>query len=192
MKIKMSEFKKGLVGFSDQHDVKIKTDDSEIEIKNSELSFYEWESVEFKTDEAWKVSFIKKASWELEQVLSIFDREGKDTNRTYKKTLFEVIPVVSAGWEKRTVIAVKEKIPGENTIAYWLRIGWDIAQLTKDWQTPLDLGGITTYSYWPYTEEQMKKACEKLAEFCKEQANISGKVTGHDFDYIWDEIQVKS
>ena len=38
----------------------------------------------------------------------------------------------------------------------------------------------------------MKKACEKLAEFCKEQTNISGKITGRDFDYIWDEIQVKS
>lgn len=179
----MGKFKKWLIETTDNI-VNIKTTNNKlIPVIESDLSFLSWESIEFQTDEYWDLSCIKKASWELEKIFTMFDRDGKETNIKYKQVLFNAIPVTSKDWAEAIVVALKEKIPGELTTAYGLRLWW----IPRDWQNALETGGITTYSYKDHTEEEMKNFAQKLADFCNKQDSVD-KIRPSEIGFVWKEI----
>ena len=138
------------------------------------------------------VSYIKKTWWEIEQVLNYFDRTGNKESSTYKGVLYKSIPIVdwSSGSIVAQALAIRGKIPGENQIAD----GLAVTTSNDSSENPLNSGGQFYYSiYPPFTEEQMKMACDKLAEFIQkkleEDKNYIWKtMTASDFGFIFSEV----
>ena len=189
---KMTKNLNGIVESSDSHAVIIKTDASKFTLEHPTLSFNPWDAVEFTTDETWMVSYIKKTWWEIEQVLNYFDRTGNKESSTYKGVLYKSIPIVdwSSGSIVAQALAIRGKIPGENQIAD----GLAVTTSNDSSENPLNSGGQFYYSiYPPFTEEQMKMACDKLAEFIQkkleEDKNYIWKtMTASDFGFIFSEV----
>lgn len=147
------------------------------DVLKNQLEYTDGEEVSVQIKEK-AISYIEKANGASEQIMGLFD--GVKEVWTYQRTLYKSVFIE---WKDVIAFSFKEKVPWENSLAYWVSI-WYWADISSN---PFNLSRISIYAWSSENQETMEKACNKLADFCREKEWDLRDVKSRDLDFIWKE-----